>query len=138
MSTKNPVHPVLEDNNFIFPAEINELLSFLQEPALHSTSGSETNRPVYSIEERKRRRKISNRESARRSRFRKKQMYEDLNSELNRLKLVNRELKNRLGLLTHDCYTVQSDSNRLLSESVYLQYKLAGLHQILAQIMPLQ
>lgn len=141
MSAENPVlfqFPVQEDNNIMSPSEIHQILSFFQEPPLHSTSGSETNRTVYSTEERKRRRMISNRESARRSRWRKKQMYEDLTNDVNRLKLENRELKNRLGFLTNDCHTVQRDSNRLLSESIYLQHKLRGLHQILAQIMPLQ
>ncbi|KAL8487711.1 hypothetical protein ACS0TY_023698 [Phlomoides rotata] len=135
MSAENPVQlPVLEDN-IMSPAEIHELLSLFLEPAIHSASSSETNRSspsVYSTEERKRRRMISNRESARRSRWRKKQLYEDLTNEVNRLNLVNRELKNRLGLLTHDCYSVQRDSNRILSESIYLQHKLRGLQQILA------
>lgn len=141
MSSENPVHyqlPVLEDS--ITPTEIHELFSLLQsEPTIHSTSSSETNRSVYSIEERKRRRMVSNRESARRSRWRKKKHLEDITNEVNRLKLENRELKNLLCVLTHDCHLVQRDSNRLLTESICLQHKLTGLHQILAPTaMPLQ
>ncbi|PIN21106.1 hypothetical protein CDL12_06207 [Handroanthus impetiginosus] len=140
ISAQNPVHcqPPVLDHTFT-PSEIQELFSFLQsEPSFHSTSSSDTNRSVYSTEERKRRRMISNRESARRSRWRKKRHLEDLTNEVNRLKLQNRDLKNRLCLLTHDCHVVQRDSNRLLSESIYLRQKLAGLHQILAEITPLQ
>lgn len=140
MATQNPVHyqlPVLEDT--ISPSEIQELLALLQpEPTTRATSSSETNRPVYSTNERKRRRMISNRESARRSRWRKKQQHEDLESEVNRLKLENRELENWLALVTHHCHLVQQDSNQLLSESIYLQHKLAGLHEILAPTLLLQ
>lgn len=137
MSIKNPVQyqpgPVLEDT--LTPAEIHELFSILQSeqpPSTGPTSSSETNRSVYSVEERKRRRMISNRESARRSRLRKKSHLENLTSELKRLRVENRNLKNLLSVLTHDCHLVQRDSNRLLSESIYLQHKLTGLNQILA------
>ncbi|KAI3460134.1 hypothetical protein Pfo_016797 [Paulownia fortunei] len=140
MSIENPVDyqiPVLEDT--LSPTEIHELFSLLQSgPSTHSTSSSETNRSVYSVEERKRRRMVSNRESARRSRLRKKRHLENLTNEVNRLKVENRELKNLLCVLTHDCHLVQRDSNRLLSESIYLQHKLTGLHQILAPTMQLQ
>ncbi|KAH6785059.1 hypothetical protein C2S51_037514 [Perilla frutescens var. frutescens] len=140
MAIENPVHyqlPVLEET--ISPSEMHELLSLLEsEPTIHSTSSSETNRSVYSTEERKRRRMISNRESARRSRWRKKKLQEDLAHEVNRLKLENQELENWLSVLTHHCHLVQRDSNRLLSESIYLQHKLAGLNEILAPTMPLQ
>ncbi|KAL0432598.1 UNVERIFIED_CONTAM: Basic leucine zipper 4 [Sesamum latifolium] len=135
MSTENPVHyplPVLEHS--LSPNEINDLFSMLQssQPSIHSTSSSETNRSLYSLEERKRRRMISNRESARRSRWRKKKHLENLTSEANRLNNENRELKNRLCMIAHDCHFVQRDSNRLLCESIYLQQKLTGLNQMLA------
>lgn len=140
MSTENPVHyplPILEHT--LTPNEIHDLFSLLQsQPSIHSTSSSETNRSIYSVEERKRRRMISNRESARRSRWRKKQHLENLTNEANRLNLENRELKNRLCMIAHDCHLVQRDSNRLLSESIYLQHKLTGLNQILASTMQLQ
>ncbi|KAK4434334.1 Basic leucine zipper 4 [Sesamum alatum] len=139
MSTENPVHyplPVLE--HALTPNEINDLFSMLQsQPSINSTSSSETNRSLYSLEERKRRRMISNRESARRSRWRKKKHIENLTSEANRLNIENRELKNRLCMMAHDCHLVQRDSNRLLCESIYLQQKLTGLNQILASAMQL-
>ncbi|KAL2242150.1 UNVERIFIED_CONTAM: Basic leucine zipper 4 [Sesamum indicum] len=139
MSTANPVHyplPVLEHS--LSPNEINDLFSMIQsQPSIHSTSSSETNRSLYSLEERKRRRMVSNRESARRSRWRKKKHLENLTSEANRLNKENRELKNRLCMIAHDCHLVQRDSNRLLCESFYLQQKLSGLNQMLASAMQL-
>ncbi|KAL1564717.1 hypothetical protein AAHA92_07024 [Salvia divinorum] len=140
MATQNPVLyqlPVLEET--ISPSEIHQLLSLLDsKPTTRPTSSSETNRSVYSSEERRRRRMISNRESARRSRWRKKKHQEDLASESSRLKLTNRELENQLSTLTQHCHWLQRDSNQLLSESIYLQHRLAGLHEILATTMPLQ
>ncbi|GAA0169302.1 hypothetical protein LIER_23820 [Lithospermum erythrorhizon] len=111
------------------PDEIQELLSIIQTDfPVQSTSGSsETNRSVYSFEERKRRRMISNRESARRSRWRKKRQLEDLTNEANRLKVQNRELKNRLSLISYEYFMVQRDSSRLFAESIELKQKLAGL-----------
>ncbi|KAL1534228.1 hypothetical protein AAHA92_30435 [Salvia divinorum] len=133
---ENPVLyqlPVLEET--ISPSEIHE---FLSQPTTHPISGLETSRSVYSTEERRLRRMISNRESARRSRWRKKKRQEDLASEADRLRLENRELENRLSALANQCHVVQRDSNRLLSESVFLQHRLAGLHEILAPTMLLQ
>ncbi|KAL8030113.1 hypothetical protein ABFX02_14G267300 [Erythranthe guttata] len=144
MSVENPVHhmqnPVLEENhNPLAPNEIHELFSLVlqseqqQQPSSNRSSSScDTNRSIYTVEERKHRRMASNRESARRSRRRKKTHVENITNEVNRLKIENRELKNMLCVLSHDCHLVQSDSDRLLSESIYLQHKLAGLHQILA------
>ncbi|KAG9143672.1 hypothetical protein Leryth_017170 [Lithospermum erythrorhizon] len=110
------------------PDEIQELLSIIQTDfPVQSTSGSsETNR--------KRRRMISNRESARRSRWRKKRQLEDLTNEANRLKVQNRELKNRLSLISYEYFMVQRDSSRLFAESIELKQKLAGLglYQILS------
>ncbi|KAK4348297.1 hypothetical protein RND71_031052 [Anisodus tanguticus] len=134
MMFEDPVHyhlPVLEDV-ILSPSDIHEILSLLQtEIPVQSTSGSETTRSVFSLEERKRRRKISNRESARRSRFRKKKHLDNLEDRVDRLKVENRELKNRLCVVTHHCQAAQSETDRLILESIVLQQQLAGLCQIL-------
>ncbi|KAL9241631.1 hypothetical protein vseg_015721 [Gypsophila vaccaria] len=80
--------------------------------------------------ERKRKRKISNRESARRSRMRKQQHIENLRDEANRLKLENQEGMNRLRLITHNIHLVTRDNDRLKGESVILQRRLMELNQI--------
>ncbi|CAN4092186.1 unnamed protein product [Withania somnifera] len=134
MMFEDPVHyhlPVLDDMS-LSPSDILEILSFLHtEHPVQSTSGSETTRLVSSLEERKRCRRISNRESARRSRFRQKKHFDNLTDQVNRLKLENRELKNRLCVVTHHCQVAQSETDRLILESIVLQQQLAGLCQIL-------
>ncbi|KAG5543681.1 hypothetical protein RHGRI_016441 [Rhododendron griersonianum] len=117
------------------PDEIQELLSFVDsESPVSSTSGSETGRTVYSVNERKRRRMESNRESARRSRWRKKKHLEDVTNEVDRLKSENRELKNRLCLVSHQCQIVKRETNRLQIESLLIRQKLSGLCQILVNM----
>ncbi|CAI9777196.1 unnamed protein product [Fraxinus pennsylvanica] len=123
--------PVLEDG--FTPNEIDELFSLLQsEPPVHSTSGSQTIHSDNSVEEtRKRKRMISNRESARRTRWRKKKQLENLIVEVNRLKIVNQELKNRLCTIEHERHFVLRESNELIVESLHLQQNLVVLYDIL-------
>lgn len=129
-----PVHfnrfecPVQETG--LTTAEIQELLSLLQEGNSASpNSGSEdSNRAVYSVDEKKLRRKKSNRESARRSRWRKKRQVEDLTNDVNWLKVQNRELKNRLGVVAQKCHVTWRENDRLTSESLALRARLSDLH----------
>ncbi|GLT41222.1 hypothetical protein SLA2020_153030 [Shorea laevis] len=97
-------------------------------------SGSEegSSRAVYSPDERKERRKISNRESARRSRWRKKRYLENLTDEVNRLSLVNQKLKNELGLIINHCNALWRENDELKSESIALSAELSNLCSILA------
>ncbi|PSR99931.1 BZIP transcription factor [Actinidia chinensis var. chinensis] len=119
------------------PSEIHQLLSFFESGLpVHSPSGSETgpSRTVYSVEERKKRRMLSNRESARRSRWRKKRHLENLTSQVNHSRLENRELKNLLCLASHQCLVAKRETDRLMTESLLLQQRLSGLCQILANM----
>ncbi|KAL4354488.1 hypothetical protein GQ457_06G044070 [Hibiscus cannabinus] len=99
----------------------------------NSNSGSdEPNQPDPSvIDERKRRRMISNRESARRSRMRKQKHLENLRNQVNRLRVENRELTNRLRSVMYHCHRVTTDNDRLRSEHSILRRKLLDMHQIL-------
>ncbi|XP_022870900.1 basic leucine zipper 4 [Olea europaea var. sylvestris] len=137
MSCQEPAqyqYPVLDDG--FTPNEIHELFSLFQsEPPVHSTSGSQTIHTNNSAEEtRKRKRMISNRESARRSRWRKKMQLENLIVEVNRLKLVNQELKNRLCTIKHESHFVLRESNGLIVESLDLQQNLVVLYEILSSM----
>ncbi|KAL7596812.1 hypothetical protein Lser_V15G31132 [Lactuca serriola] len=67
------------------------------EPDMSTNIGSDVN------EERRNLRMVSNRELARRSRQRKMRHLEELREELNRLRLENQHLKNRLTWLVHQC-----------------------------------
>lgn len=110
-----------------------KILVFDSSPA-GSNSGSD---PV--VDERKRRRMISNRESARRSRMRKQKHLENLRAQVNRLRVENRELKNRLRLASHHCHLVQTENHRLQSEELHLRRKLSDYHGILLLLsQPLQ
>ncbi|XP_039023612.1 basic leucine zipper 4-like [Hibiscus syriacus] len=112
------------------PEELQELLSFFEsEEPISSNSGSESSsRAVYSPDERKQRRKISNRESARRSRLRKKRHLENLTDRVNRLNVENRQLKNRLSSVINQYHVVWLENERLRSESDALWSKLMDLY----------
>ncbi|CAI0393468.1 unnamed protein product [Linum tenue] len=116
--------------------ELQELLSFFDSTATgspNSNSGSEgSDRSVYNVDERKRRRMVSNRESARRSRWRKKRHLEKLTEQANRLNLENQELKYALGSTLSQCNVVWKANQRLRSESVVLRGRLTGLCRTLA------
>ncbi|KAJ8773304.1 hypothetical protein K2173_028481 [Erythroxylum novogranatense] len=134
--------PAEEASQFNFPVheigftpnEIQELLPLFQSPARSQTqtSGSEgSTRTVYSVDERKRRRMISNRESARRSRSRKQRHLENLTEQVNRLKEQNRDLKNWLATVQNHRYLLRRENYRLRSESIVLGARLSDLCHIL-------
>ncbi|KAI3751844.1 hypothetical protein L2E82_22935 [Cichorium intybus] len=112
----------------LIEAEIRELLQPQQPSNSNSTSASGS---VCTEEERKHRRMISNRESARRSRQRKKRLLEELTDQLNRLRMENRELKTRLTSLVNHRNFVLTQNHHLRSECLLLQSKLYCLRQLL-------
>lgn len=136
LSHQEPVHPqpqlVLEAVSFA----ANELpVPSRPSPVVSPNSGSEgSNRSIISMDDRKRRRMVSNRESARRSRWRKKRHLEDLTDQLNRLTGENRELESQLSRVIHRCHVVRRENGRLRSECV----ALAARHRHLCRIMKLQ
>ncbi|XWS41740.1 hypothetical protein CRYUN_Cryun17cG0109000 [Craigia yunnanensis] len=96
-----------------------------------NSSLDEPNQPVSIIDERKRKRMISNRESAKRSRMRKQKHLENLRNQVNRLRIENRELTNRLRFVLYHCHRVRTDNDRLQSEYSMLRQKLWDIRQIL-------
>lgn len=111
--------------------DLQELLSVLDQAAVSRNSGSEgSNHTTGSIDERKRRRMISNRESARRSRWRKKMHLEELTEQLDRFTSENRELQSQLSQVVNQCHLVRMDNQRLRSESVALEARLSHLYRI--------
>ncbi|KAB2096732.1 hypothetical protein ES319_A01G126300v1 [Gossypium barbadense] len=116
------------------PEELNELLSFFEsnEPVSSNSSSENSSRAIFSPDERKQRRKISNRESAKRSRWRKKRHLENLTSQVNRMNIENRRLKNRLHLVINQCHVVWGENEQLRSESFALWAKLLDLYWTLA------
>ncbi|XP_054792296.1 basic leucine zipper 4 [Prosopis cineraria] len=112
------------------PSEVQELLSLVQakDPASPSSGSQSSSRAVYSLDERKRRRMQSNRESARRSRWRKKRHLENLTNQVNRLKFENQQLKNQLGFTLHQHLIVSLENAQLRSESEILTTRLSHLY----------
>ncbi|KAK1363692.1 Basic-leucine zipper transcription factor [Heracleum sosnowskyi] len=95
-----------------------------------SESGSDDPTQVE-VEERKQRRMISNRESARRSRMRKQKHLENLRNQVKRFKIGNRDMMNRLHTIILHSQVVRLENERLQVESVMLQQKLWDMRQIL-------
>lgn len=127
-----PCPPVLD--NMLSESDIQDLFSLInqtEDPASPSSGSQGSNRAVYSEEERKLRRMQSNRESARRSRCKKKQHLENLTSQANRLRIENRELKNRLALTMHHRLLLSLQNDQLRSESVSLVATLSDLCGVL-------
>ncbi|RYR28935.1 hypothetical protein Ahy_B01g053160 isoform A [Arachis hypogaea] len=83
------------------------------------------------IDERKRRRMLSNRESARRSRMRKQRHLENLRNQLNKCRVENRELNNRLQFIVHHLNRIRTENQWLRSERTVLWQKLSDFTQIL-------
>ncbi|KAI4337078.1 hypothetical protein L6164_015533 [Bauhinia variegata] len=124
--------PILE--TMLTADEIHELLSIIDEsgdPGSPNSGSQESNRSVCSTDERRRRRMISNRESARRSRWRKKQHLENLTNKANRLKMENRQLKSQFGMIMHHHLLVSGQNEQLRSESISLLTRLSDLYRIL-------
>ncbi|BAT75707.1 hypothetical protein LR48_Vigan01g199600 [Vigna angularis] len=93
---------------------------------------AEPDQPVVSVvDERKLRRMISNRESARRSRMRKQRHLENLRNQLNKCRVENRELNNRLQFVLHHCNRLRTENEWLRSQRTLLLQKVANLTQIL-------
>ncbi|KAJ6678963.1 BASIC LEUCINE ZIPPER 4 [Salix purpurea] len=119
--------------------EIQELLSLLQYPSPCGNSGSRgSNQAVNPTDERKRKRKESNRESARRSRWRRKKHLEGLTQQLNRLKIENRELQKRLGSIINQSHALWRENDYLMSESMALKARLSGLRHLLVAMNAMQ
>lgn len=134
--------PVFGETGFTAD-EIQELLSLFQTAGDHdsfcqSSVSDESSRSLYTFDERKQRRKISNRESAKRSRYRKKKHLENLTDLVNRLSAENQELKDKLSLILNECYVALRENDRLSSEYVALRARLSDLYRVLcAMPMPM-
>ncbi|ESQ31264.1 hypothetical protein EUTSA_v10005352mg, partial [Eutrema salsugineum] len=82
-------------------------------------------------DDRREKRKKSNRESARRSRMKQQKHLEDVRSQFHQLKRDNRELENQLRYAMHHCQHAKIEKDRLRLEHHILQEKLLNLRQVL-------
>lgn len=98
------------------------------------SSGSEIDAKYASIDEKKRKRMLSNRESAKRSRIKKQKMIEDLANEQGRL-LREVENNKRLCLESEKAwYAKESENNVLRAEKTSLAHQLTCLQSLIKKL----
>ncbi|CAN1225698.1 bZIP transcription factor 44 [Linum perenne] len=82
------------------------------------------------VDERKRKRKLSNRESARRSRLRKQKHMDDLTAQVAQLKKDNAEILASMNLTTQLFLGVDADNSVLRAQAAELSHRLESLDEI--------
>ncbi|XP_022977791.1 basic leucine zipper 8-like [Cucurbita maxima] len=101
------------------------------EPEAMDPDACEPDRKFEVIDERKRRRMESNRESARRSRARKQKHLENLRNLVNKLIVENRELSKQLRFTVSQLNRVRTENDHLQTEHTILRQKLLYSRQVL-------
>lgn len=103
-----------------------------------SSSGSSTLLPVSdedpraaAIDQKKQKRMLSNRESARRSRMRKQKHLDDLSAQLSQLRHDNGQLLQALSLATQRFLGVEAENSVLRTQMMELSSRLHSLNEIL-------
>ncbi|XVF45330.1 hypothetical protein PTKIN_Ptkin02bG0197200 [Pterospermum kingtungense] len=94
-------------------------------------SGSEEDLQAL-MDERKRKRMISNRESARRSRMRKQKHVDDLMAQVAQLRNENHEIITRINLTTQHYLNVEADNSVLRAQANELSHRLQSLNEIIS------
>ncbi|WMV18096.1 hypothetical protein MTR67_011481 [Solanum verrucosum] len=84
------------------------------------------------MDQRKRKRMISNRESARRSRMRKQKLYDDLTSRVNQFKEQNNQIATNINMMTHLFLNVEAENSILRAQLAELNQRLQSLNEIIS------
>ena len=93
-----------------------------------TSSGSDGSAPM---DERKRKRMLSNRESARRSRMRKQTQLEDLTSEVSRLQIAINQIQQSINAKEQAYIQVESVNSVMRAQAVELTDRLRSLNSVL-------
>ncbi|XP_011010217.1 PREDICTED: basic leucine zipper 1 [Populus euphratica] len=96
------------------------------------SSGSEIDPPSAMVDEKRRKRMISNRESARRSRMKRQKHMEDLVTEKSILERKIHEDNEKYAALRQRHFALESDNKVLTDEKLKLAEYLKNLQQVLA------
>ncbi|KAI5388467.1 hypothetical protein KIW84_074236 [Lathyrus oleraceus] len=93
-----------------------------------TSSGSEDLQAL--MDQRKRKRMISNRESARRSRMRKQKHLDDLVSQVTKLRKENQEMLTSVNITTQQYLSVEAENSVLRAQIGELSNRLESLNEI--------
>ncbi|XWS76647.1 hypothetical protein CRYUN_Cryun01aG0195300 [Craigia yunnanensis] len=99
--------------------------------AQRPASSSDSDPRYANIDERKRKRMLSNRESARRSRMKKQKQLEDLVNEVSALQKDNSQLSERINVTTQRYIEMESANNVLRAQTMELTERLWSLNSVL-------
>lgn len=97
-----------------------------------TTSGSSQADLQQLMDQRKRKRMISNRESARRSRMRKQKLCDDLTSQVNQFKEQNNQIATNINMMTHLFLNLEVENSILRGQLVELNKRLQSLNEIIS------
>ncbi|KAF9618184.1 hypothetical protein IFM89_000653 [Coptis chinensis] len=95
------------------------------------SSGSEGDGQYVMVDERKKRRMLSNRESARRSRMRKQQHLDELLNQVSQLQKENNEIVQHVNATTELYVQAESENNILRAQMMELSDRLQSLNSVL-------
>ncbi|XP_068636687.1 basic leucine zipper 43-like [Aristolochia californica] len=115
-------------HHFQIPPNIYEFTPQTPSLSSNSTSDDAEEQQMSVIDERKQRRMISNRESARRSRMRKQKHLDELWSQVVRLRTENRQLIDKLNDVSECHERVVHENVKLREEASQLRETLKDLH----------
>ncbi|XP_039069968.1 bZIP transcription factor 44-like [Hibiscus syriacus] len=86
------------------------------------------------MDQRKRKRKESNRESARRSRIRKQQYLDELTAQVTQLSQDNNQILTSINFNTHHYMNIQAENSVLRARMMELSQRLDSLNRILSSL----
>ncbi|XVF01071.1 hypothetical protein REPUB_Repub04eG0056000 [Reevesia pubescens] len=98
---------------------------------LITNSGSEEDLQAL-MDERKRKRMISNRESARRSRMRKQKHLDDLMAQVTQLRKENHQINTSINITTQHYLNVEAENSVLRAQANELSHRLESLNDIIS------
>ncbi|GMI69024.1 basic leucine-zipper 42 [Hibiscus trionum] len=126
--------PALESNRFLnpvynlhIPPQLHEISPYSSCISSNSTSDEGDEQQLSLIIERKQRRMISNRESARRSRMRKQRHLDELWAQVVWLRNENHQLLDRLNHVSESHETALQENNQLKEEASELRQMISDM-----------
>ncbi|KAM7481778.1 hypothetical protein LguiB_006361 [Lonicera macranthoides] len=96
-----------------------------------SSSTSEGDLRYAMMDEKKRKRMISNRESARRSRMKKQKLVQNMAEEINRLQMANKDIVNKIDSTAQVYMMYKAENDVLRAQEMELAERLRSLNDIL-------